>query len=349
MLRPSIAALAVLLSGCGSTPTGPTPPPTATAEPTPSGPTHTVNLVAFLDWDRNGMKNGTEATLSGVELALGQRRATTDSSGRAAIAGVTAGTFTVSVTAATVPPFLTTLQDVTTIAPSAADTVVPLAYPIGSNTPGLYMAFGDSISAGDFSTDRSGYRARLGRKLGDYYRQPIGVEYGGNGGGRTEVGVELIEGALRRVRPAFTLVQYGVNDWAQGACKPESCDALPNLRQIIRSVKASSSLPCIATLTPSNTGIDQRAPAERNEWVKAMNVQIKAMAPQEGALLVDLYAAFERTGSISTYMTDHVHPNDAGYEVIAEAYFQALTRARGTGSASLSAFPALLPLGRPLL
>src|SRR5688500_18929352 len=113
MLRPLIAALAVLLSACGSTPSGPTPPPAAAGDAVPSGPTHTVGDVVFLDWDRNGVRNGAEGALSGVEVALGQRRATTDGSGRAAISGVSAGTFAVSVTAATVPPFLTTLQEAT--------------------------------------------------------------------------------------------------------------------------------------------------------------------------------------------------------------------------------------------
>jgi lysophospholipase L1-like esterase len=340
MLRvATLVLLAAFLSACGNTPPA-GPSDDRTVNNPPPGPTHSVGLVAFLDWDRDGVRSGSEMLLPGVELSLGQRRATADGFGRASIDGVSAGTFAVTFTPSTVPPFLTTLRDVTTTAPSGTDTYVPFAYPIGQNTPGRYMAFGDSIAGGDFSTDRSGYRARLGRKLGDFYRQPIGVEYGGNGGGRTEVGVELIEGALRRVRPAFTLVQFGVNDWASGACKPETCDAIPNLRQMLRSVKGNGSLPVVATLTPSNTGFDQRAPAERNDWVKAMNVQIKAMAPQEGALLVDVYAAFERTGNIRTYMSDHVHPNDAGYELIAQAFFETLTRPRGTGATS-AAFASL--------
>jgi lysophospholipase L1-like esterase len=300
--------------------------------------------VAFLDWNRNGVMDGPEVGLPGIELTIGQKRATTDAFGRAAITGLTSGTFAVGFTPASAPPFLAMLQDVTTNVPSATSTNVPLSYPIGTNTMGRYMAFGDSITSGDFSTDLAGYRGRLGRKLGDFYHQPIGVEYAGIGGGRTEVGVSLIEGSLRQVRPAFTLVGFGVNDWANGACKPETCDAIPNLRQIIRAVKGSNSLPCIATLTPSNTGYDSRAPAERNDWVKAMNVQIKAMAPQEGALLVDLYAAFEATGNISKYMTDHVHPNDAGYELIAQKYYETLTRPRGTSAAAWMAFPTVLDI-----
>ena len=346
--RLAVALLAAAVSACGSQPpSGPTTGPGVTDGPV--GPTHTVRLVVFLDWDRNGAMSAPELPLAGVEIAIGQKKATTDANGRASIDGIGTGAFVVTVAPSTTLPFLTTLQDVTVNVPLPVEQFVPVTYPIGNNTPGLYMAFGDSIAGGDFSTDRSGYRARLGRKLGDFYHQGIGVEYGGNGGGRTEVGVELIEGSLRRVRPAFTLVAFGVNDWASGACKPETCDAIPNLRQILRSVKGSNSLPVVATLTPSNTGFDSRAPVERNDWVKAMNVQIKAMAPQEGALLVDVYSAFERTGSISRYMSDHVHPNDAGYELIAQAYFDALTHVRGTGTASAAwaPMPKLFDRGHP--
>lgn len=326
-----ILLLAALLPACSSTPTEPTPPAAETPAPTPSG-AHSASVLVFLDWDRDGVMAGNERALAGVEVDISQKKAATDGAGRATVSGIPAGTFLVRFTLATVPPFLAPLRDTTVTAPATTETPVPLVYPIGTNTPGLYMAFGDSISAGDGSTDRYGYRAKLGRKLGDHYRQPIGVDYGGNGGGRTEVGVDLIEGALKRVRPAFTLVQFGVNDWANGACAPANCDTIRNLRQIIRSVKASNSLPVVATLTPSNTGWDQRAPAERNEWVKGINELIRQMAPQEGALLVDIYAAFERAGRVSTYMSDHVHPNDAGYEIIADAYFQALTQPRGTSS-----------------
>ena len=331
MLRAFIVLLlAALLPACGSNPpTGPSEPAPSTS-PAPPAEAHTAGVLVFLDWDRDGAMSGAERALAGVEVEVAQKKAVTDAAGRAAVAGVPRGTFLVQFGLPTLPAFLTPLRDTTVTAPAQSDTPVPLIYPIGANTPGLYMAFGDSISSGDGSTDRYGFRAKLGRKLTDYYRQPIGVDYGGNGGGRTEVGVDLIEGALKRVRPAFTLIQFGVNDWANGACAPDRCDAIPNLRQIIRSVKAANSLPVVATLTPSNTGFDQRSPAARNEWVKGVNELIRTMAPQEGALLVDLYAAFEKTGRVSTYMTDHVHPNDAGYDLIAEAYFQALTQPRGT-------------------
>ena len=40
---------------------------------------------------------------------------------------------------------------------------------------------------------------------------------------------------------------------------------------------------------------------------------------------VDLEAAFLAQPSLRALYTDHVHPNDAGYEVMAQAFFEAIT------------------------
>ena len=82
------------------------------------------------------------------------------------------------------------------------------------------------------------------------------------------------------------------------------------------------------TLTPVNVGANDQAPAYREEWVGILNEEIRGVAASHGALLVDVHAAFDSAGPISALFVDHVHPNDAGYAVIAGAYFRALTGPR---------------------
>ena len=53
------------------------------------------------------------------------------------------------------------------------------------------------------------------------------------------------------------------------------------------------------------------------------------MAAQEGAFLVDLYQAFQNQGGdLSRFFEDDVHPNAAGYDVMANAWFEAIAHGR---------------------
>ncbi len=55
----------------------------------------------------------------------------------------------------------------------------------------------------------------------------------------------------------------------------------------------------------------------------ATNAKLRAMANAEGATVVDLYGAFD--GQTSTLLAlDGLHPNEAGYTKMAEAFFSAI-------------------------
>jgi lysophospholipase L1-like esterase len=333
--RGLVLALAAAAAACGGTsPTGPYVP-----TPTPAVPTFPVTLVVFEDWNNDGVRTGVERLLGGVQVSVAGVGGVTDGAGRVSLM-IPGGNYLPAIGTSGLPPFLTTVRDVLVSAPQSAVQELPLAYPIGGNRVGVYMAFGDSISSGDLSSDLTGYRSRLGRKLSSFYGQQIGIEYRGGSGGRTSVGADRVEADVRDVRPAYTLILWGVNDYAGGLCNPSTCDAIPNLRFIIREVKRANSLPVIGTLTPSYTGYDSRAPPDRNDWVRDMNGRIKTLAAEEGALLADIYAAFDRNGGYTRLIGDHIHPNDAGYEVMAETWFQAITSPRGAGA---------LKVGRPML
>jgi hypothetical protein len=50
-----------------------------------------------------------------------------------------------------------------------------------------------------------------------------------------------------------------------------------------------------------------------------------------------VYGAFQRAGNLPSLFVDQVHPNDAGYDVIAGAFFEAITHGRvGAGSAGFA-------------
>jgi lysophospholipase L1-like esterase len=211
--------------------------------------------------------------------------------------------------------------------PASFELAVPLRLPIGGNRAHTYMAFGDSITQGDGSRRRDGYRSRLETLLTNHWGPRARVIDEGVGGTRSDDGADRIDTALRRSRPAYTLVLYGTNDWNSFACRQVySCFTLNSVRSMIRSIKAAGSLPVIGTLPPVNPAFADRLAEDRNGWVAATNVELRPLVRAEGGVVADVHAAMLREGGshLDDLFTDHVHPNDDGYAVIADAFFRAI-------------------------
>jgi len=330
------AALAVLLPGCGGggSPSAPGTPPPTTVPAEQFG----VSALLYYDENRNNVLDESESVrLADVELEVAGRIGRTGRDGRVTVEGVPRGTHPAVIRAASLPPFFAGGAPVTIEAPQSAEARVPVALPIGPNRPYTYLCSGDSISQGNGSRDGRGYRAILEAKLEAHFAGSVTTTYRGGGGGTSAAGAARIVRDLQQNEPAYTLIAWGTNDWVECGDEVAGCFTIANLRSIVRDVKAAESLPCLATLIPVNAGFDERVPPRRNEWVSRTNEQVRALAREEGALLVDVHAAFQRSADLSSLFSDHVHPNDDGYDVVATAFFDALTRPRGSGSGAVAA------------
>jgi lysophospholipase L1-like esterase len=321
------ASLAGAACGGGG---GPTSPPTSPPPTVPAGAT--VVAVVFYDENGNGRMDGNETgRVPDVEVAVGGRTARTEKgSGQASVRGVPDGVQTLVVRAETLPPYYQQGPPLGISVPLAEGTTVavPLTLPVERhNAPNVYMAFGDSITRGDGSADGRGYPGRLEARLLAHFGKADVRNRGADATNSYEAGERILRN-LRGSTPAYTLVLYGTNDWHDPVCKDNpACPTTENLRAVLREVKDFGSLPVVGTVPPANP---TREPASRNEWVAAVNERIKAMAREEGAPVADIHAAFlRRPDWATTLFLDHVHPNDAGYEVIAEAFFEAVSRPRG--------------------
>jgi lysophospholipase L1-like esterase len=191
----------------------------------------------------------------------------------------------------------------------------------------VYLAFGDSLTDGDGSSDGCGYRLRLESRLKARFGQASVIGAGATGTD-SHRGARRIGKALDAYRPAGTLILYGTNDWDDR--EDRSRMTLNSLSRIVESVKHAGSRPYLATLIPTHLGGDARASAERNRWVARVNDGIRALARAEAAVLVDLEAAFAERPDHEALYADGLHPNDAGYEVMAEAFFAAIVQAAPT-------------------
>lgn len=332
-----IAGLVLLLAlACGGgSPTAPQPTPT----PTPvTG--ETVVVVVFYDENGNGLLDVHELVrIPDVEVTVGGRSGRTEKgTGRAVVRGVPVGAQTVAIQPGTLPPFYAAGSPAAVTLPLGQGSEIQLAttLEIGGNLPNVYMAFGDSITHGDGAPTAGSYPAQLQPLLTAYFGDAQVNNRGADATNSYEA-MERLDRNLRGSRPAFTLILYGTNDWNDVGCQdnPPGCRTAENLRTVIQGVKAFRSLPFLATLTPVNPSL---APASRNQWVKDINELLKPVAREEGAVLVDVHAAFLKQTDLPSLFSDQVHLNQAGYAVLAQAFFDGVAH----GALAAGAAPPLL-------
>ena len=325
--RASFVGLAVFLTACGDGLSGPTP------VPTPAPNTRPVTFVAFLDENRNSVLDGGEVTrIPNIEIVAGGVKGRTAVLTGQSTISVPEGTQSLEVTAGSLPPFYRPPALRTIAVPAAGTIDVPITLPFGSsNRPNVYMAFGDSITNGEPDIgDANGYRNILQGMLLAHFGTGTVVNQGLDST-RSDDGAARLGTSLAKVHPAFTLIFYGVNDWNDQRC--DSLEDLPcfttdNLRSMIQQVNRDGGHAFVATITPVNVGYDDRVPPLRNDWVAQQNVYIRQVADQEGAVVVDLYGAFVRSGLVGDALfRDHIHPQAVGYQIMAQTWFDAISKA----------------------
>jgi lysophospholipase L1-like esterase len=328
----ALPALAVVLTAaCGGGSGG------GVGSPTTPVPRHPVQLVLFYDENGNGTADTAEnAAVPDVDVDIaGQTGRSAKLTGLAMVPDVPDGPHTVSLRSSSVPPYYRLSGAALSVSvPQAAPGAVALTLPIGGNRPNRYLAFGDSITDGLGSRDVDGFRGPLEEALQRHFGRGV-VEADGLGGTKSDDGIERLGGLLGRVRPAYTLILYGTNDWKR--CLGEvPCHTVDALQTQIGIVKAASSLPILGTIPPVNPNDN---PPERNEWITRMNAAVRAMAAQEGVPVADVHAGFLREGGrLEDLFVDLVHPNDRGYRVIADEFFKAIATRSPASSTSLRSF-----------
>jgi len=178
---------------------------------------------------------------------------------------------------------------------------------IGGNNANLYIALGDSTTDGN-NGGGDPYPPRLAaitkKAVNNYARQN---ESTGDAAGR-------VGGILASAKPAACCFMIGAVDIINNMGQD---NAINNLRSIIRQCKANKTVPVIATLNPMIY-----SHIRFNGGVKSLNVAIRSLAAAEGARLVDLESKFGSGEGLT--LDDGLHPNEAGNQLMAEAFADAL-------------------------
>jgi lysophospholipase L1-like esterase len=337
----SLVGLCATLSACGGGDgangggTGPTPAQS-------SGPTFSVAGSLFYDENGNGaLDPGENARVPDVTVQIGA--ATGRSSrvlGEFTVPGVPAGTQTVTINRSTLPPYYAPPATVTVTVPQSQGLLIPLTLPIGTNRPNLYMGFGDSITFGEGSPENRGYRPGLEDRLAGFFGRG-NVIVDGVDATRSNRGADRIDGSLSQARPAYTLILYGTNDFNVLSCKTDPpCFTIDSLRDMVLAARSARSLPVLSTIIPAHPLAPLQP--ERNQWVAAQNVRIRALAREMGVPLADPEPLFLSDPAFDRLYTGHVHPNNGGYDLLAQAFFMAIiTPTTTTTTATSPSAPVL--------
>ena len=141
----------------------------------------------------------------------------------------------------------------------------------------------------------------------------------GRPGEWAEDGAIRLPATMSTTRPEAVLLFEGINDLlALGALGvPRAARAIDMMAKEIRGRGARAFL---ATLPPTRPSVPRAVPVE---LVQSLNAQIRSTASGEGAVLVDLYSAL--ASDVTRYIGgDGIHPTEAGYARIADAFFAAI-------------------------
>lgn len=164
-------------------------------------------------------------------------------------------------------------------------------YPPRANGP--WVAFGDSLTEGYGASEGNNYPAVLGRKLG------VAITNLGKSGETTSDGLSRLDD-VAALQPRVVLLCFGGNDSLGG--QPAS-RTFGNLAQIIDRLHGEGSFVVLI-------GIRSASLRDRND------AGFAGLAREKNVLYVP--DMLKGLAFRPAYMSDAIHPNDAGYARIAE-------------------------------
>jgi lysophospholipase L1-like esterase len=201
----------------------------------------------------------------------------------------------------------------------------------GTSIAGPLAAYLDNLRARPEAVDvNAAYPTKLQQMLaGRYTSQNPAVSNRGLGGecastasGCLSYGVTRLPTVLASETPEVVLLLEGVNDLnnRRNAAIP---DLVSGLHTMIGQARSRGAQVFLGTLVPERAGACRGyAPTS----IPPANDQIRALAVTDNVPLVDLYAAFGGDASTALIGFDGLHPTAAGYELIAQTFFDSIRK-----------------------
>ena len=185
------------------------------------------------------------------------------------------------------------------------------------------ICYGDSITFGRGSSSngpKTGYPELLERKLEQRFGGLYRCFNAGVPGETTSRGASRISSVLKSLPHASVfLLMEGTNDALSDGIFQTADN---HLRAMLRTAEARGLDTYLSTVPPVVSSTPFRA--EQAARIRRFNQFIPSIAASTGSTVVDTYSALVSLPRGQNFYADVNHPNDAGYEVVRDAFFAAL-------------------------
>jgi len=210
---------------------------------------------------------------------------------------------------------------------STSSSHTPADFDFGSNNPRKVTAFGDSITLGVLELKRRDLRLTTSNNYPNILQGKLQgldptwrVVNRGQGGEHTSAGAVRLPAILRIDKPGFVLILEGSNDAHQ--CE-DGIRAANNLRSMVQRAKVDKTIPIIGTLPPSF-----RNNPCADDVIDEINASIRSFASAENVVVAEIFNGMNRRELFGISPDrDPLHPNEAGYAVMADIWFRAMLQA----------------------
>jgi lysophospholipase L1-like esterase len=179
---------------------------------------------------------------------------------------------------------------------------IPSSYEIRNAVPRgeTIVCFGDSLTSGVGAGEGLDYPARLSHLIG------VEIINAGVPGDTTARALERVAEVIEEMQPRIVMITLGGNDLKNGVRREV---AFENLEKIVRKFQDNGALVVIG-------GLDVPF------WGRGFGDAYEALAEKTGAVLVP--NVMQDILGQPDLMSDRIHPNSAGYAVMAQHFFKAV-------------------------
>jgi lysophospholipase L1-like esterase len=219
---------------------------------------------------------------------------------------------------------------------STGSSQTPATFDFGDNNPRKVTAFGDSITFGFLDLRRRDFGLTTGNNYPNILQGKLQgldpawrVVNRGVGGEHSSDGAARFPSILRLDRPGFVLIMEGTNDAHQ--CH-DSIALTNNLRGMVQKAQANKTIPIIGTIPPSF-----RNNPCADDIIAEVNANIHGFAAADHVVVAEIFDGMNHRDLFGISPDrDPIHPNEQGYLVMADIWFQAMLEAiPGGASAAL--------------